>query len=1360
MNQPIREGMNAEQKRALLKRLLQQRAAAEKTFGMSAQQAGLWHAFRRDPTATAYNVFLPSRVRSLLRKEKLVEAMRVLASRHHSLRTTFTDEGGQLKQTVQDTLHPEVVFHAVGQWDTDRVREAVLSETQRPFDLTKGPLLRLAVFEIGASDHVLVATTHHIITDFWSLVVLMEELRAIYPAVVGGFDPDLGSPTNNYHLHVQKQADLVDGPRCERLRDYWKSQVDGIDPVLALPTDFHRPPKFTHRGSTVPFTLDAAVSGVVRRFASEQGVTVNAVLLAAVQVVISLWTRQEHFLIGSPFAGRQSREFETTVGFFSNVLPIRCEVPRGVSLAELAKRTSQTLVAAMDHESYPLASIVQDANPVRDVSRHPLFQMLCTFENSQSSSDGNHASLLMPGTEVSETDSARVDGDTGIDLGGLRHEAFHVPHPTCHYDIEFAFDSSAQQISGQICYCVDLFERATVAGIASGFVKQLTGLLQQPTVSRKDVRIGPPSVVRGHATTVSDRLTGMLNTSFQRHASQFAVQHGDDRLTFDDLNQQAAAMEAMLDDAGIGQGDLVPVVAPSGPQVLPAILAVLRMGGVIVPIDQEQPSMAVEEVLQQTRAKAWLCLDKASWIVRVVDGVEDPLSLPNAAYVIFTSGSTGKPKGVIVGQDAIANTLIWRRDVVGLRHDDRVLMLLSHQFDAGFGVILQALVQGACLVWPQMKPSNFDLDQVVDDLVGRKIRVLIGGPSVLRMLAGHPRFDQCRFVRQVWTGGEAMPSDLPSMLRSTLRHDCDFWNFYGPTEAAIEASATRVEWSHDPKKPVTIGSPIHNTTVTLVDSELHPVPVGAPGQLAISGPGLADGYLNEPELTKAKFVVLPSSPPSRAYLTGDLARLADDRSIHFLGRMDQQVKLRGYRIELEEVDRHLSKQPGVTDAATCVVGQGADARLIAGIVGDDSKLDIRLPKFKRPDQVLVLERIPRGASGKVDRRSLADLAMHRMREESPGQMVVRPRNALESFLADQWCEVLGASAVSVNESFFDLGGSSLQAAMLTSKLSQELCVTVPTALLFDLADIRSMSGQLMRLYPDQIGDRFGVRSEDDADVEHSMVDPLIQVFRKGTLHRPLFMIHPPGGIVACYRDLADRIASDRSLHAVRSRGLHGDEVLPETLQAMAEDYARAIETVVGSEPISVGGWSLGGLVAVEVSAQLRRRGCQVERLYLLDTTIPEGATPLVSSGESSQVGLEYGIELSLDQLSELAPQDQLPFLYEHAKKLGVLEDNTPLELVQQTLQELQRLFHHHVSLANQYQLDRIETPITLFRPTEVPVQVVGPDDRGWSKLCADVNVIHVPGHHHSMLSPPHVDELAGHLRKSARPPASLSKSRQ
>ncbi|MEM9586301.1 MAG: thioesterase domain-containing protein, partial [Planctomycetota bacterium] len=536
---------------------------------------------------------------------------------------------------------------------------------------------------------------------------------------------------------------------------------------------------------------------------------------------------------------------------------------------------------------------------------------------------------------------------------------------------------------------------------------------------------------------------------------------------------------------------------------------------------------------------------------------------------------------------------------------------------------------------------------------------------------------------------------------------------------------------------------------------------GFPGQMAISGIGLADGYLGDDALTARRFVNIDDDTRGakatgmRYYLTGDIGRVTADDQLEFLGREDGQIKLRGYRIELDEISEHLKKHPAVDDAAVCVFGDDDSAQLVAVVASEQelpaSELTAALPRFKRPDRLIVVKAIPRNAARKVDQAALSDMIENELPIELPPE-ASRPNNRLESYLVDRWSEVLELTTVSTLENFFDAGGNSLRAATLTSRLSQDLAVNVAPSLIFDLADIRTMATRLAQLYPSQMEARFGVssvmrRADGDASTDH----PLIATWQPSGDRVPIFMIHPPGGIVVCYRDLAVELAPMQPLHAVRSRGLHGDERLPETMEEMAADYADAIDAHSPAGALILGGWSLGGLAAVETASQLMARGREIQRLILLDTSIPAQSTDQRSGVDADAVGAEYGIDLTLQQLSELPPERQLPYLWDHAVRLGVLREDAPQAVIRQTLSQLQGLFHHHVRLANGYRLRPISVPLSLYRPQSTPVEL--PDanaetpDRGWSTVASEVTVFSVPGHHHSMLSSPHVVGLADHLMK-------------
>ncbi len=715
--------------------------------------------------------------------------------------------------------------------------------------------------------------------------------------------------------------------------------------------------------------------------------------------------------------------------------------------------------------------------------------------------------------------------------------------------------------------------------------------------------------------------------------------------------------------------------------------------------------------------------------------------------MIYTSGSTGVPKGVLVEHSAICNTLNWRCRELNLDENDRVLMLLSHQFDAAVGITWSCLTQGATIVWPSAQ-EKIDPSALIELIQREKITVLPAVPSLLRILASTGQLTQCPSLRMIWTGGEPVPAELPELLR--MQTEAAVWNLYGPTETAVEATAMDVT-DHSPSELMTIGKPIDNVEVVIVDKLNRLVPVTVPGQIAIGGLGLARGYFKDPELTGRKFIPDPRDPSKRLYLTGDLGRLLPDGRVEFFGRDDHQVKLRGYRVELGEIESALQSHPQVERAAV-IVDQplSPNANLIAYVSGA-GQLDTeairtylaqRLAAYKVPAAIVVLTTMPMTTSGKVDRKRLPrEVPQHAWLEN-----IVQPRNALEAFLVQAWRDELKLDRIGIHQNFFEVGGSSLQAAMLTTQLSKQLQVHVPTALLFDLADIAQLAERLAMLHPQVLAAKFGQECisfyEGAEKQSDSSVHPLLAPLKPTGENRPIFMVHPPGGIVVCYRELARYLPANQPLWAIRSRGLHGAEKLPESIEAMASDYLSAIKTIQPDGPYLLGGWSLGGLVAYEMAKQLIAAGEQVKRLVFLDTTIPEGAAECVPVEEQVNVGLEYGIELTLDQLGDLSPEEQLPLLHDHADKLGILAAQSPPEVVQQVLQDLQSLFHHHVTVSRIYRLQPIPARLLLLRPTEVPFDLKVSEDRGWRHLFQQVDVRFVPGHHHSMVQTPHVKRLA------------------
>ncbi|MCC9602831.1 amino acid adenylation domain-containing protein [Stieleria sp. JC731] len=1353
--------LSGSEKRELLERLLKEKAAraalaaAPKQFPQSIGQQGLWFAFRRNPSSTESNVFFPSRFRSKIDLGLLRQSIEAMVNRHDAFRTVFDeDESGLPVQRILEQQIADFRIIETPHAGESELKQLMLGECQSPFDLTTGPLLRIRCYRISDDDVVVLAVTHHIIVDFWSLVVMLSDAASHYSSIARGKTPDLAPVQSNYHEFVRQQSDWMKTSAAQESLAYWESALSESSPLLRLPIDFERPPEASHRAGVVPVKFSKHLTGRVHQLARQFGVTENSIVLSLVQVLVAKFSGQDQFAIGMPFSGRFNRQFESTIGFFVNMLPIPADLGDNPTFESLAKSVGRSLIDALAHERLPFSEIVRHVAKSRDNSHHPLFQVSCTFEKSHVKSEQGRAGFLIGG-----------DARSGM-FAGLRQEAFPIDFPTCLYDLEFVFEFDQDHLQGMICYAADLFDPATIASMASTLETLAVELLERPTVAVKGLALG------------------------SKHRPTIPCESGSQQTVCELLSEsdhpiidRAKRFGAELVRIGVRPDEVVPVVLPRGEDAWVAIIGLMYSGAVPVPLDDAQPAVQASVLCDDASIRFVIANSESSWAdaadLRRIDptdlgksaaDLEGQFELPEvvpgqAAYVIYTSGSTGKPKGVVVAHSAICNTLRWRQKDVCLQNEDRVLVLLSHQFDAAMGIVLSSIHQGATLEFlPGEGP--IDLDRLMDFSIRQQVSVLPAVPSLQAAVADHSRASELVSLRQIWCGGETLTHDVLGKIR---RHFAgELWNFYGPTEAAVEATAVSIDRAVDRRRPIPIGRPIDGVGVDIVDEGCAVLPTGAIGQIAISGNGLASGYLNRPSLTEQAFVRLSkindaTGHETRFYLTGDRGRKLPDGSIEFLGRLDNQVKISGYRIEIEEVERFIDALPGVNRSALIVDDNNGRVKKLVAFVELDPSADLQtvkdavhagLPAYKRPSAFVQIERLPVGTSGKVLRNQL-------VYEESDldDQESTLPETALERFLVEAFCESLPCSTIGLDQNFFESGGASLDAAMLASRLSRDLSINVSSSLLFEQSDVRSIATQLSRLYPDVIRDRFDSHSVEAAlrgDSDNAS-DSLVVPMKSGGSRPPIFMIHPPGGIVLCYRELAKELDSEQPLYAIRSRGLFGEEPLPETIQCLASDYAQEIvhfcgENHVAREGVTVGGWSLGGVMAYEVARQLIADGIRVNQIVLLDSTVPERCDP-----DGPPAGKEYGLELSLDDLAALAPEEQLPYLYDHAKRLGVLDESEPEAVVQKIIEDLQRLFAHHVQICQQTLLEPVDVPLLLFRPSESPAETDARKDRGWGRWARDVQVETVSGHHHSMVSQPGASEIAKRLTdlksQSAKPEA-------
>jgi amino acid adenylation domain-containing protein len=1396
-------GLSLPEKRMLLAELLREKTnQTQPVYPLSQGQRGLWYLYQTDRTSPAYNISFPCQIRSRLDLVEFRRVMQVLVDRHSALRTTFEEHGGELFQRVHVNVPVALDVTDATSWAEETLRGRLEEEVHRPFDLERGPLLRMHLFTRAANEHIFLVVAHHIVGDFWSLVLIMEDIRTLYRVDRGNRDGDDGREralpplTSTYRDFVRWQADMLAGPEGQRLGAYWERQLQGVTPVLQLATDRPRPPQLTHRGGAARCRLDPKLTRQLKELAAREHVTLYTVLLAAFQVLLGRYSGQDDFVVGSPFACRSRPEFAGIVGYFINMLPLRANLSGDPTFRTLLRQTGATILEALEHQDYPFPMLVERvrawspdyARTLRDTSRTPLFQAAFTLEKAHLPAQVGAARFFLPGT-VRAGAANRTVRPSGSDL---QTEPYPVQQRTCSSDLEMVLEEGDGAIEGMLRYGTDLFDTVTIERMVGHYQTLLGGLAADPDsrlsrlplLTEQDRR----QVVHEWNQTAADYPQDLcLHQLFEQQAARapaaVALSRGDWTLSYGQLDAWANRLGQRLRRLGVGPGTLVALCLERSPEMVASILATLKSGAAFVPLDPASPGERMRAILDDVQTPVILTQSHLANRLREITDCRieivdwngpysfDTQQVPicpsvrpsDLAYVIYTSGSTGQPKGVMVEHRAVCNTVWWHQQVLTVREEDRVLLMVPYFFDAALCIIGPALAGGARLVLAE-PGEEFDPSRLLERVAHEGVTILPIPPRVLGLMLDGPFRQACQAVRLVFCGGEPMPPELPARLFDRL--DVPVYNLYGPTEAAIDATywACRRD---DPRRVIPIGRPIANVQVYVLDSHMLPVPVGVPGELYIGGAGLARGYLNDPRLTAERFLPNPFSsvPGARLYRTGDSGRWLAEGSVEFLGRLDQQVKLRGYRIELGEIEAALAEHPAVREAAVTVHTDAAgEQRLVAYVVGQEEgrppaadvlrrHLKEKLPDYMTPSTFVSLPALPHTTTGKVDRKALPDPVRARPEAAPPH---VPPSNPLEEFLVGLWREVLRVDHVGVEDNFFELGGNSIQAAMMINRLQDKLGERVSTVAMFDAPTIASFVRNLVQAFPEAISRVFGQELPGAGDMpasaagataldRSSALDSLVVPLQPDGSRPPFFVVHPPGGIVVCYQLLAQHLGREQPTYGVRARGLHGESELPTSLQDMAAEYVRAIRAVQPMGPYHLGGWSMGGVVAYEMAQQLRAQGQSVGLLALLDTIIPYNSANKDCAEGPNQSGREYGLDVTMEELDRLGPNEQLPYLWQHVRKLGLVDEDTPPALVGQILDDLKRLFHAHLVLANDYAIRPYPGRITLFRPAEAPVVVPTSADRNWGKRAAAVEVHFVPGQHHSMVKEPHVRVLAEKL---------------
>ncbi|EYF04556.1 Long-chain-fatty-acid--CoA ligase [Chondromyces apiculatus DSM 436] len=1044
---------------------------------LSHGQQALWFLHQLAPESAAYHIALTFRIASPLNLVAFHDAWRLLVERHPALRTTIQARQGVPMQEIHDA--PEMFFEHVDalEFSPDELRREVEERYRRPFDLARGPLVRVHLFRCAGQDHVFLLNMHHIVADAWSVWTLMRELGVVYPSLDKGESPSLPPLTHSHADFMSSERSMLSSGEGDRLREYWQRTLGGTPPVLNLPVDHPRSVSQTFNGSSRYFTLDAVLSRRLAALAQQERATLFMVLLAAYQILLHRYTGDDMVWIGSPTSGRRDDRFNDVVGYFVNPVVLRGDLSERLTFRAHLKQVRETVLRALEHQHYPFPLLVEQLNPDRRTGRSPLFQAEFVFQKAHG--HGDIIGLLSQEPGVRTT------------LGGLDLTSFPMAQQEGQFDLTLEMMELGTTLSGSLKYNADLFDEATVARMVGHFHVLLESVTahpdldvpEHPLVSAGEQRRILEDWNRTEASYPADRPAHRLFEEQARlHPEKEAIFCGGQRLSYQALNARSNRLARRLRALGVGPEILVGICVPRSLDMAVALLGVLKAGGAYVPMDPTYPADRLTYMLEHAKvgvlvtfqgspvttsggAVSTLYLgDPEAW-QEDGDGADlDVDVLPdNTAYVIYTSGSTGVPKGVLVTHRALTNFLCSMQRRLSFERSERLLAVTTISFDIAAMELYLPLITGASVVVAD-RDSAADGASLQRMLATHEISSMQATPATWRLLLASGWKASANLT--VFCGGEALPTTLSRQL---LENAKAVWNLYGPTETTIWSALAPVTHAASPQLAVEpIGVPIDNTTIYILDRGLRLVPPGVIGDVHIGGDGLARGYLDRPGLTAERFVPDPFGSGARLYRTGDQGRFLADGRIEFVARGDKQLKIRGFRIEPGEIEAALKKHSGVSD---CVVlgrdDMGSEKALVAYVVtrsGDEpqprelqSFLRKWLPEYMIPAAFVALDALPLTPNNKVDRRALP--RPDRAASTVEGAYVA-PRFATEETLAGLYRDILGCEQVGIHDGFFDIGGSSLLAARLIFRIQETFTIPLPVSFLFEHSTIADLAGAI------------------------------------------------------------------------------------------------------------------------------------------------------------------------------------------------------------------------------------------------------------------------------------------------------------
>jgi amino acid adenylation domain-containing protein len=1071
-------------------------------YPVSFAQARLWFLDRLKTGNSAYNIAFGVRIQGNLQREILEKALNCVIQRHEILRTSFNSLSGQIIGAIAADFKLSLTVRDYQQFSREKqeleVKRIATQEHQKPFNLSELPLLRATLLCLAPQEHILLINIHHIIFDGWSAEIFINELGTFYQDILGDRLSSISELPIQYRDFIGWQKQWLHQENITKHLDYWTQKLKGAPTILQLPTDRPRLPIQSEGGATQSLVLPKTLSQQLKTLALQENVTLFILLLAAFKILLLRHTGQENIVVGSPIANRQHQKLQGLIGFFVNTIPLRTNLAGNPSFQELLSQIRQVAIEAYTHQDLPFEQLVEALQPERNLSYTPIFQVMFAV-----------------------TDTPKLP-----EIEGLNWSQYRIDRETAQFDLNVSIEAEAEL---RVCfeYNRDLFDAATIASMVDRFAILLQGIVTNPAAKLSDLPYLTELEIQQLSNWNNTQVDypqvcfpQLFEAQVTKTPQAIALSFEEQEITYFELNRRANILAHELQTLGVQPDTIVGVCLERSLELAIALVAILKAGGAYLPLDCSYPQERLAFMLADANINVLLtqkhlqsvlptyqgqiiCLDDQD--IWLGDKIANPVSHvepDNLAYVIYTSGSTGTPKGVMNTHRGLVNRLLWMQDTYRLIPEEKVLQKTPYSFDVSVWEFFWPLLTGASLVIA--KPGGHqDSDYLVDLIEQAQITTLHFVPSMLQVFLDEPELEKsqkCRSLKRVICSGEAL--SLPLQEKFFARLNCELYNLYGPTEAAIDVTYWQCQPEYQGSQgssrtapTVPIGRPIANTQIYILNRDLQPVPIGVAGELHIGGVGLARGYLNQPELTKEKFISIPPTPltkgglrEDRLYKTGDLARylptlkdtasrpkglapnvashevspLGHNGAIEYLGRIDHQVKIRGFRVELGEIEAVLSQHPAVRETVVVVREISQRQQLLAYIVCDrdlqwsreegKKYLQDLLPEYMLPSAFVILDRLPLLPNGKINRRALP-------LPESASTTVAHqaPSSEIEQKIAAIWQEALQLTKVGIDDNFFDLGGHSLLLLEVNQKLRKSLQRDLSVVEMFQHPTIASLA---------------------------------------------------------------------------------------------------------------------------------------------------------------------------------------------------------------------------------------------------------------------------------------------------------------